>query len=164
MSLIAQGRNLFPVPRTETGSRVSKGISSGACRASLDSPRTSARGKRSRSQSNTVLGPASPMTAEVSSDGAETHKLQKKQAAQKAPSTDVGGEGRDWCPAGLGEGSQIRHCLGESLSWDKDTPEATSGPSEKGCKGVKPGLLDESLQQQLKSSSSCCLGFTWLSN
>lgn len=105
------------------------------------------------------------MIAEVSNDGAETRKLQKKQAAQKAPSTDVGGEGRDLCPPGLGQGSQIRHCLeGESLSWDKGTAEPTSGLSQKGCKGVKPGPLDEVLQQQLKSSSSCWLRFAWLRN
>lgn len=52
----------------------------------------------SQSQSNAFLGPTStksswPMIAEVFNDGAETRKLQKKQAAQKAPSTDVGGKG-----------------------------------------------------------------------
>lgn len=123
-----------------------------------------------QSQSNTLLGPTSPesswsMTAEVLSDGAETCKLQKKLAAQKAPSTNGGGKGRDWCPAGLGQESQTRHRReGGSLSWDKDTPERTSGLSQKGCKGVKPGLLDEGLQQKLKSSSSCLLRFAWLSN
>lgn len=166
---VPKAEKVFPVPRVEKVSQVSEGISYGACRASLGSEALCQVGD-GQSQSNTLPGPASPQSswpviAQVSSDRAETHQLQKKQEAQKDPSTCVAGEDRDQCPAGLGQGSQIRHCLeAESLSWAKDTPEPTSGLSQKSWKGIKHGLLDEGLQQQLKSSSSCQLGFTWLSN
>lgn len=114
----------------------------------------------SQSPKNTLPGPASPMSSwlvtEVPKHGAETCKLQKKQSAQKDPSTDVGGEVRFGRPAGLGPGSQTRHCPeGESLSWDKDTPEPISGLRQKGCQRVKSGPLDVGLQQH-KRSSSCC--------